>query len=181
MDITPYRLPEEMYKAIETHFKDERDRDIVVFCLKQALAHQSQAVIDTVNQKIDRIISEMRKELKNEFATKSDLTAVRAILENKITELELKLIKEIIKVKDELKADIAGVKDENAGIKSEITGIKSEIKRLDEKIDLVEEKLSEKISKEVAVATNTITKWTVRLGLTVVGSILLQLFLHFYK
>ncbi|WP_216358715.1 hypothetical protein, partial [Helicobacter sp. 12S02634-8] len=95
------------------------DTEIIVFTIEHILSHQSQVVIDTVNRKIKQIIYEVRCELIGEFATKSDLEAAVAKLEQKLMD-EISKIKiemanirtEIAEVRTELKQDIAELRVE---------------------------------------------------------------------
>ncbi|PAF52933.1 hypothetical protein BKH42_08655 [Helicobacter sp. 13S00482-2] len=128
MEILPYRLTDEMYKAIDTRFKEKRDRDIVVFCLQEILGTESQMVIDTVNRKISGIIYEVSSELKKEFATKSDLGLVRAVLEKQIAEVKTEIEKRFAEVKVDVEKQFTEVKVDIQKVRTEIADVKTEFK-----------------------------------------------------
>ncbi|PAF52914.1 hypothetical protein BKH42_08820 [Helicobacter sp. 13S00482-2] len=150
MEILPYRLTDEMYKAIDTRFKEKRDRDIVVFCLEEILGTESQMVIDTVNRKISGIIYEVSSELKKEFATKSDLGLVRAVLEKQIAEVKTEIEKrfaevkvDVEKVKTELKQDIVDFK---VDVEKQFTEVKVDIQKVRTEIADVKTELKQDIA-----------------------------------
>lgn len=174
MEIAPYRLTEEMYEAIDSHFKEARDRQIIIFCLEQSLGNQSQVVIDTVNRKINHIIFEVKEELIKHFATKTDLELVRAILEKQIAELAIEFEKkfselkqDIAEVKLELKQDIAEVKDE---LKDMIKSTQMQVESLAISVNTMQKGLDDKINS----FKYSIIKWLVLTAagiVTLVGTI----------
>ncbi|PAF43974.1 hypothetical protein [Helicobacter sp. 11S02596-1] len=127
-----YKLNQRVYDAIYENFPDKNQADVLVLAFQKVLGEQKEVVRESVNEKIDEIVFRVRTELVKEFATKSDLEAGLA-------KLELKILKQIGNIKEDLETKIDGFRED---LETKIDGFRED---LETKIDGFREDLETKI------------------------------------
>ncbi|WP_095275052.1 coiled-coil domain-containing protein [Helicobacter sp. 11S03491-1] len=116
-------LTREAYNIIYETFPDKNQADGVASVFEKVLLQldvNSRVVFD---ERLETIILSVKEKLGAEFATKSDLEALKAVLEKQIAELRTELKQDTTELKVELKTEIAELRTEIAVIDTKVTNL----------------------------------------------------------